>query len=181
MLSNEQLRRIEKIFADRMRMQPLFVRNPSIQQPAAASQIFELRRTSPVHYYLVPQVAGAPVPPANGTFVYVVPADDPGRIYCGAQPGSEAGIDPRFAVQGHTSLSGRADVLYAGEIQLVHGELLSWNNSSGHYSPPAALREPNLIPALARLLPPERFADVASLSTILRRQRLQARRYVNVD
>jgi hypothetical protein len=39
---------------------------------------------------------------------------------------------------GHTSLSGGADVLAAGEAKFVNGELRSLNNASGHYQPSGA-------------------------------------------
>ena len=181
MLSHDQLHRIGEIFEARARMQPIPVQHDGYQVPARPSEVFELQRKSAEHYYLLPHVPGAPVPPAHGVFFYVILAADPGRIYCGAPQGSLAGADPRYGVQGHTSLSRRADVLYAGEIDFDQGRLVSWSNGSGHYSPPPTLREQNLIPAVARLLPAHRFIDFRTMKEEARRQRLEARGYVGMD
>lgn len=82
------------------------------------------------------------------------------RVYCGLVDELDSYIG--FVVEGHTSLSMRAPVLYAGTLQFELGRLVSWSNGSGHYRPPASLASVNLIPAVQRLLPKEKFQDFFS-------------------
>lgn len=175
MLSTQQLNRIQDVFRARMAMRPIAVSHDALQQPARRTQIFMLRRTD--RYFLVPLVSGAPVPPADGVFLYVILADDPGCVLCAAPQGSEVGRDARFGVHGHTSISLRADVLYAGGLEFEGGELRRWTNGSGHYAPHARLHPVNLIPAVRLLLPPDRFTDIAQMDAAQTREQLTLRGY----
>ncbi len=97
-------------------------------------------------------------------------------MLCGASRGSRAALqDPQLGIDGHTSISQRKPVLYAGTFTLDAGRLQSWNNDSGHYLPPAALRQRNFSPRLWRLLPEERFIDFQKLN-INEQSLLQAER-----
>jgi len=69
-------------------------------------------------------------------------------------------------------------VLFAGELFFKGGQLTSWTNGSGHYTPAASLRSTNLIPAVRRLLPDERFADYWSMPTAQKNDQLALRGYL---
>ncbi|MFJ3372820.1 hypothetical protein [Pseudomonas sp. NPDC086251] len=168
------------IIRARAAMKPISVGHEMIQEAASASQIFELQ-CSGGHYSFLPVDSGARnMPLTDGAFLFVVLANDPGRIYCGVPYGSSA-AHPDFSISGHTSLTYRADALYAGEIFFSHGTLLSWNNGSGHYKPAAALRDVNLIPAVRRLLPDDRFIDYWSMSMQQAREQLTMRGYTVME
>jgi hypothetical protein len=181
MLPNCQLERIRDIHMARTAMQRIRLVNPRPQRLADDSQIFELQRSGGEYSFLHidPDATHMPMPLVHGAFLFVILANDPGRIYCGAPIGTFA-ADSRFAIAGHTSITRREDVFYAGEIFFNRGRLLSWNNCSGHYTPPQALRNVNLIPAVRRLLPDECFVDAWSTSTEQPRQQLEMRGYVVV-
>lgn len=158
-LTKEQLKCIEKIFIDRASMTRIPVNtHPRRQSPAEKRQVFELRRIGYKQYSLLP-ICGNCTPLVHGQFLFVILASDPGRILCGAPADSDAARhSPELRVEGHTSLSLRADVLFAGMLEFRMGELVRWTNDSGHYSPPANLRQKNLIPAVKLLLPEQLFS-----------------------
>lgn len=159
MLTAHQLDKLEQLYTARMRMVPLPLKCRGLQDPAEQWQIFQLQRHSEDQYYLIPTAHGRRrVPPLHAFYTFVILRDDPGRVYCGLQGGLPSQIE--FEVEGHTSLSMRAPVLYAGSIQFDRGRLVSWTNGSGHYRPPASLATVNLIPAVQRLLPKEKFQDI---------------------
>lgn len=86
-----------------------------------------LQRLSSRQYYLLavsPDVHHR-LPVLDGWFAFVILADDPGRIYCGSM------FDEHYEVDGHTSLSYRQDVLFAGGLEFKRGKLLVWDNASG--------------------------------------------------
>jgi len=162
MLTAHQLDKLERIYAARTRMVPLPLQEQGYQDPAEQWQIFQLQRHSEDHYYLIPTAHGRPrVPPVQAFYTFVILQDDPGRVYCGLAGGLASRIE--FEVEGHTSLSMRAPVLYAGTILFNQGRLVRWTNGSGHYRPPGSLATVNLIPAVQRLLPKEKFQDIFSL------------------
>ena len=180
MLSDDQLKTIKAVFAARAQMLPLRVGNPRHQSPASSSQVFELQRLSAQSYYLLPvDPSSVHVPAVDGAFLYVILANDPGRIYCGV-PSGAPGADRALTIEGHTSLSQRADVLYGGELLFERGRLLAWTNASGHYLPPASMRQTNLIPAVQRLLPDDRFQDFRNLAAEHRTRVLEGRGYAVV-
>ncbi|ANY15126.1 C80 family cysteine peptidase [Bordetella pseudohinzii] len=156
---------------------PLPVRNPSLQAPAEPDQVFQLEQAEDLTYRLRPRAGSAlPAPAPDGAFLFVVPTDAPDCVLCGASRGSRAALqDPQLGIDGHTSISQRKPVLYAGTFTLDAGRLQSWNNDSGHYLPPAALRQRNFSPRLWRLLPEERFIDFQKLN-INEQSLLQAER-----
>jgi len=161
MFTAHQFDKLEQLYAARLRMVPLRVRGPSPQDPADQFQIFQLERHSEDRYYLISTAhARARVPPLHACYVFVILRDDPGRVYCGLVEELDSYMG--FVVEGHTSLSMRAPVLYAGTLQFEMGRLVSWSNGSGHYRPPASLATVNLIPAVQRLLPQEKFQDLFS-------------------
>lgn len=155
-LSASQQERIERVFAARQQMRPVPVLwYSSAQKPARGPEFFELQRSGGDHYHLLRTNWVTPeVPPLHGKFIFVILADDPGRIYCGG-----LFLPEPFQIHGHTSLTDRGDVLFAGMLRFDAGRLLSWNHSSGHYRPDEELRHVNLIPAV-RLMLPERLFNV---------------------
>ncbi|MDH7462148.1 hypothetical protein QEG73_12695 [Chitinophagaceae bacterium 26-R-25] len=152
MLTPDEKEKIEKIFSRRAHMQPISLVKTWPQEPAPPSNVFQLLRIGEQYTLLPTDPNTTETPFLDGDFLFVILSSDPGRIYCGA-------LDPesRFVIDGHTSLSYRADVLYAGELSFQYGELCKWTNESGHYRPSAMLRQTNLIPYLQRLLPVNKF------------------------
>ncbi|EJN08024.1 hypothetical protein [Herbaspirillum sp. YR522] len=180
-LSPAARQRLSDLFTARAAMQPISVSYDQPQAPADPWAIFELRKNGN-RYSLVPTVEGATlVPRADGLFIYVVRADDPGRIYVGVPYGRVAIDDARLAIQGHTSLTQRADVLYAGDFHLRQGRLEFWTNGSGHYRPAADRRQANLLPVVRTLLPEASFVDYWNQENSHRRTQLeQLRGYMNM-
>lgn len=79
--------------------------------------------------------------PANGGFCFVILVAKPDRVLVGDR-----------ALGGHTTLSNGADVLYAGEVFLDSGHIVTWSNDSGHYRPPKEMSG-----QAAHLLPKDKF------------------------
>jgi len=157
-LSDAQLNNLR-----RLGITPLKLRNFGEQTPAKPSQISELRRDSEGKYYFVP-TEGTTTPKPRGVFVFVIKANEPNRILAAPPYGSETAED-QFKVQGHTSISLREDVLFAGHFTLDdEGKLERWNNGSGHYLTPASLHQTNLLPELRSLLPSHLFIDYWSMN-----------------
>ncbi|WP_339504986.1 RHS repeat domain-containing protein [Pseudomonas sp. RL_105y_Pfl2_101] len=177
-MSDVHLNNLNRIFESRLAMNRLKVGNPEPQTEATSTQIFELQRESKNNYYFLPTTPEArDVPNPNGSFIYVVLADDPGRIYAGAPIGSTT-VEDQFKIQGHTSISLREDVLYAGHIILDQGKLESWNNGSGHYMPAPDLHQTNLLPAVQRLLPSSLFVDYRDMTPEQRDRTFALRGYL---
>ncbi|MCD4531410.1 MULTISPECIES: RHS repeat domain-containing protein [Pseudomonas] len=163
-LSDAHLSNLNSIFKSRLAMTPLKVVNPMEQIEARPNQVLELQRDSTDNYHFLPTTPETKeVPAPHGSFIYVILADDPGRIYSAASLGSTT-TEEQFRVHGHTSISRREDVLYAGHIILDQGKLESWNNGSGHYTPPYDLHQTNLIPAVQLLLPSNLFIDYRNMN-----------------
>lgn len=159
---------ISSIFdACRRALAPIRVCHWRAQEPAAPHQIFELRKEPDRDkHYFVPTTHGCGVPPPHGRFLYVVLASDPLRVLCGLPelPAHMAHLSDlrhpaplwHFAIEGHTSLTRRADVFYAGDLTLEDGVLLEWTNLSGHYLPHWSHAARNLAPPVRLVLPPDR-------------------------
>jgi hypothetical protein len=87
--------------------------------------------------------------PADGPFVFVIPASNPSQIWLGER-----------ANGGHTAISRGGDVYYAGEIEFNQGQIVKWNNESGHYKPREDLHQQvshTSIAMLEELLPRDKF------------------------
>ncbi|MCI0151945.1 hypothetical protein KNO81_39615 [Paraburkholderia sediminicola] len=153
-LPESQLERVKRVFAARQQMRPIPVVPRSFRQAEAMGpQVFELQKADTDYYHLLrTNWVTREVPPLHGAFIFVILADDPGRIYRGGDC-----LPAPFGIDGHTSLTARRDVLFARELSFNAGRLLSWNNFSGHYAHDAAFRHVNLIPAVQILLPGHLF------------------------
>ena len=90
--------------------------------------------------------------------MYAILADYPQLVMVGAQP-SNPFINKDQTIEGHSSITFRGDVLYAGELELFDSKLVGWNNESGHYLPSSLIRHSQLTPNVKRLLPEELFTD----------------------
>nr|WP_269803028.1 RHS repeat-associated core domain-containing protein [Pseudomonas uvaldensis] len=157
-LSDAQLNNLR-----RLGITPLKLRNFGEQTAAKPSQVSELRRDAEGKYYFVP-TEGTETPKPRGVFIFVIKANEPDRILAAPPYGSETAED-QFKVQGHTSISLREDVLFAGHFTLDDkGKLKRWNNGSGHYLTPASLHQTNLLPELRSLLPSHLFIDYWSMN-----------------
>ncbi|MET4693671.1 hypothetical protein [Endozoicomonas lisbonensis] len=91
--------------------------------------------------------------------MYAILADYPQQVMVGAK-GSNPTISKGQAIEGHSSIALRRDVLYAGELEFFENKLVGWNNQSGHYAPPSEMRHTQLTPNVRRLLPEELFTDI---------------------
>ena len=127
--------------------------NPQYQEPARNEQILGLKKDGD-DYFLNSSITGESKL-ANSAYVFVIPANNPGVILCGSQV-----EDINERVQGHTSLSKREDVLFAGEILFKDGKLVKWTNCSGHYQPKPDSRTDSLIPYVKTILPEDKFVSV---------------------
>jgi insecticidal toxin complex protein TccC len=171
-----QIDRMLDVFRQRAAMQAIrFPGDFTRQTEAQPHQIFELRRTGG-RYFFAPIVRrpqfGVPVP--DGTFIFAILADNPGRVCCALS--DEHNEPSALTIDGHASITKSFDshdtrkpaptprlpapILYAGILALKYGKLTAWSNGSGHYKPPARLAYQNLIPAVKLLLPIESFYDV---------------------
>lgn len=61
---------------------------------------------------------------ANGTYVFIVLMSVPWEVRISERVNG-----------GHTAISRGADVYFAGQITFKNGNLVEWNNDSGHYKP----------------------------------------------
>lgn len=84
---------------------------------------------------------------ANGPFCFVIPTGGK-EILLGAR-----------AHGGHTVLSRGGDVYFAGEVEFKNGEVLYWNNSSGHYLPPKEQASIMQELGLSELLPISKYVN----------------------
>lgn len=157
---------LEALFAQRSRLFPIPLYCAVygggyryLQPPAKSWQILELQRSGDRYYFIGSPNGPLPLPLVDGVFLYVVLASDPGRVFVGLDGDDEAD-NTDFRVHGHTSLSLGAPVLFGGSLCFDMGRLIGWQNDSGHYQPPEALRHLNLIPAVQRLLPEALFESV---------------------
>ncbi|WP_148873302.1 hypothetical protein [Serratia marcescens] len=159
------MKSLNEVLLERQEMKTFSVVLESIQTPAKEEHIFELHKLGDFsdRYCLSPYKPGLK-PTLNGYFLFVILASEPLKIYCGVEAFGATGKNKDFVVAGHTSLSQRSEVLYAGCISFVYGKMKEWTNSSGHYLPPARLHSKNLVPALRRLLPAAKFKKHISVT-----------------
>jgi hypothetical protein len=73
---------------------------------------------------------------ANGQYRFVIPADGGNSILVTQEP------------FGHQSIAGNRPVLYAGTAYFSQGNLLYWNNDTGHYRTPAKVRLQATLPRM---------------------------------
>ncbi|MGF6098088.1 hypothetical protein [Pseudomonas sp. 18175] len=164
----------------------------TLQKSATPDQIFELNELSDGRYALTSQ------DPRYGKFVlrdgayaFVIRAEEPDKIYVGSMDKGRtpdgkyyrynAHVSPQF-VEGHSALTqglqtmkgGTTDVRFAGTIYVEGGKPKFWTNESGHYQPPAQLRETNLTPAVKKILPEEKFVEEDNFTREQRKDWLDA-------
>ena len=183
-LTRENLELLNRHNAAKGSLLPLGLKLTDPQTPASRNKISVLRRAHTSLYCIVPVSGNAqPMPELNGRFLFVILASNPSQIYCGKaydpinqyMSGGSTGsrksgvnfsdvnnifnLSDRFEVEGHTSLTKREDVLFAGDMLFRYGTLISWANNSGHYQPAPSLRHTNLYPNIRRLLPESLFQE----------------------
>ena len=127
------------------------------QRTAYQDQVYTLHRRGPQYYFEPVVQNNPPVRPGTMGFIFVILADEPATVYCAAS--SNNWRNTTDEVEGHTSISMGRCVLYAGYLHIVMGNLIFWDNASGHYLPGAALHVSNLHPYVRRLLPDALFQD----------------------
>lgn len=148
------------------------VKLDALQERANNDDVFRLKK-NPWGYYLEPKVMkSVTMPDLNGRFIYVIKFHKPDIIYCGrtfamlneffakGKDGIEAQkFSTKHGIEGHTSLTKRKDVLFAGELLFRDRQLVSWSNESGHYQPRAELRRTNLLEHIKEMLPEHLFDE----------------------
>ncbi|MBD2810395.1 hypothetical protein ID853_05720 [Xenorhabdus sp. Vera] len=96
---------------------------------------------------------------ANGIYLFVITRGDPCNVRC-AKTVRDSSYYGNDVVQGHTSISYREPVIFAGVLTFCKGKLMSWTNASGHYLPPPEQRY-SLEPYIRHvLLPDNKFRRV---------------------
>ncbi|RON10386.1 hypothetical protein BK659_06490 [Pseudomonas brassicacearum] len=131
-----------------------------IQNPAPKNTVFSLSKRNEKYEFLSTHAAESPAPPKNikGEIIFVIPYSNPFGVLSSIPEGAGNTELKPFEVHGHTSISNREDVLYAGKIYLDDDSKLQyWDNGSGHYKPDVSLHISNIPPALRELLPPDKF------------------------
>lgn len=128
------------------------------QKPADPRYVFELRKNGRDYSLHTTDASATFTPSVDGDFIYVIKADDPGRIYVAIDMRTGPPELRQYGVEGHTSFGNGSDVLYAGELSFDNGRLVSWDNSSGHYRPSGDARHTNMLPVVRNLLPERLFA-----------------------
>lgn len=174
-INPNQFSSISSMLERRLNLQEIGVKNPQPQAPASSSSIFKLRRAGEGSYY-IEDLSGLKLSIPDGLYLFAITTDEPTTVYCGAPFGS-ADANRNSGIQGHTSITKRAAVYFAGELHFRHGSLIRWTNGSGHYLPAASLRSSNLLPPVRLMLPENLFIDSFGPQTSDHRLLLEARGY----
>jgi len=133
--------KINELLDDLMSLSPVSARpgftkivNTGDVRPRQGYQV--LVRTGNL-YSLKGSQAQSPVVRADGSYVFTVLMSAPWEVRIGERIHG-----------GHTAISRGADVYFAGEITFQNGNLVEWNNSSGHYIPDAkfSIQIGNILP-----------------------------------
>lgn len=101
----------------------------------------------------------------DGEFSFVIRADRKDDVLIGRTPDIPGRHPGPSEIAGHTSMtrdtpdSDPVDVYYAGEAIFRRGNLIRWNNTSGHYKPLASWAGRNLEPGVKKLLPMLKFSE----------------------
>lgn len=161
------------------------VKNPKHQSPASPDKIFSLSKDNSGNYGFLSaqgtQMTSTDTPPANGQFVYIIHPEDPDCIRVGAQMLFTTEDRQRFVIDGHTAISHRDPVLYAGTLILQDGQLLYWTNHSGHYEPGEEARFTNLSAKAKELLPESLFKNYKELPDEEKRELLALGGYADLE
>ena len=132
------------------------------QKPGTKHSIFLLEKNGK-EYYLMPspmfEASDVAVPCLyDGRLLYAVLAMYPQQVMVAPDVYHEE-YDLNMCVEGHTSITMKENVFYAGEMRFRRKRLMKWNNWSGHYKPHEQLRYSQLTPNVRRLLPEQSFTD----------------------
>ncbi|MET4695914.1 hypothetical protein [Endozoicomonas lisbonensis] len=153
---------VEKIFYDLSKIVPLKLQGQP-HPPGNVNSVFLLEKTGR-RYYLMPasffpEHTSVNVPVLfDGYYLYAILADYPQQVMVGPDVTNDQ-FGEEQTVAGHSSISLGSDVLYAGVLDFLHGELVMWNNASGHYLPSATSRHTQLTSNVKRLLPEALFCN----------------------
>ena len=155
---------VEKLFSYLNKLKPISLKTGCDPQQLGHKNSIFLLEKSGEHYYLMPSPLfddhNVIIPNlCDGVFMYAILANYPQQVMVGANY-SNSSISKAQAVEGHSSITLRGDVLYAGELEFFENRLIYWNNESGHYVPPSEMRHTQLTPNVRRLLPEELFTDI---------------------
>ncbi|WOC17004.1 hypothetical protein MP213Fo_25040 [Pseudochrobactrum sp. MP213Fo] len=131
------------------------VKNKKLQRPAHLSGIYKLNKTCT---YFLTKMSDNSTAIANGHYIFIIPEAQKDAIYCARSLQNEQ-YSWHNSADGHTSLSNRLPVCFAGQLYFTQGKLVHWNNGSGHYLPKPEARC-HLLPYIRQLLPDALFMNV---------------------
>lgn len=153
-----QFSAISAMLERRRSMQQIRVKDPSSQEPGSSDALFRLFRAGEGNYYLENITDKSQIIVPDGIYLFAITVDEPTTIFCGA-PFCAPGAYRHACIEGHTSLTMRSPVYYAGEMYFSNGNLTKWTNGSGHYRPPGRLSSNNILPPVRLMLPERLFVD----------------------
>ncbi|PHM23747.1 hypothetical protein [Xenorhabdus budapestensis] len=158
----------DSIFPNKLSMmsKPIPVQNNKVlQRPASPKSLYYLEKyieyskaKEDTKYRLINFITHEPKA-ADGQYIFVISANDPLIIRC-ARSVRDSNYHWYDAVDGHSSISYRQAVYFAGTLLFDKGQLLEWTNASGHYKPSkdSALL---LTPHIRHLLPDSKFRCIS--------------------
>lgn len=90
----------------------------------------------------------------SGDYEFVILSTNPFEVVCAR---TRNFVEFGF---GHTSITKKAPVIFAGAASFSQGRLTKWNNRSGHYKLAADAAHTQLLPWASRLLPMSKYQPV---------------------
>lgn len=94
----------------------------------------------------------------EGHYIFIIPFSAPYTVLCAQLTPGAPEQGRRQEREGHTSFYGDSPVYFAGIMKFTDGRLVTWNNASGHFVPPAERRY-NLLPHVKLMLPEALFHE----------------------
>ena len=148
-----------QVLAFRYQMVMLECLNPRMNKVAPKRLLFELCRSGETYYIKrtfdnkVFQIYSWKV------YIFVVLASHPTQVFCVPKYNKSTNYETNFLnfppafTLGHTSITRKSPVFYAGEFVLENTNLFAWDNRTGHYKTPDDAHEINFLPPVKHLLP----------------------------
>ncbi|MET4695359.1 hypothetical protein [Endozoicomonas lisbonensis] len=150
---------LEQVMSFRDQMFMLECLNPVMSRIAPKRLLFELCRSGEIYYLKrtsdnkVFQIYSWKV------YIFVILASRPTQVFCVPKYNKSTNDEINFLnfpsafTLGHTSITRKSPVFYAGELVLENTKLFAWDNRSGHYKTPDDAHKINFLPPVKHLLP----------------------------